>query len=426
MIHSNHTHMADGAHAASAAGEDIACSVYSSFEDITDLQKEWDGLVASVGGEIFLTFDWCRIWWKFYGHRRALHIYVFRRNCDIVGILPLFIESLWLGPVPVRVAKIVGSDFTLAQFTLAVKSECLPEVIRAFMKIAEGHQWDLCSLGPISGFSHGREDLELLFRHTDDTRHYIQVDEIGVQTVFELPDAWDDYLALLNKKERQLMRSNYRKIQASSLQVQCRVATAEDFAEEFDAFVATHQGQWKRSGQAGHFGDWPRSLDFHRDVAEAQLQHDRLRLLRVRVSAECTAYQYSYQLGRRYFEMLMGRSSCDASHAVDLGRLLFAEQTQRAMQQGVRSIDSMRGRYDYKLRLGGKLFPLLRVRIVRKGACRAVRLACFGACASLIDLVYYKLWYCRIAPKLPLPSGPLWSGWIRSNGLRAARTPGRL
>ncbi len=421
MTHSSCVDMVNRVYSGSNDSGDVVCSIHSSFDDVQDLREPWDAIVEASGAEIFLTFDWCRTWWDFYGHKRTLSLCVFRRDHEVVGLLPLFIERVRLGPVSVRAAKIVGSDFTLTQFTLPVKRECLPQVIDAFAGVAESQQWDICSLGPLSGFSHGQEDLRSLFGRLEGGSWRVQIEETGVHTVFELPGSWDEYLALLSKKERQLIRSNYRKIEADGIQVQRHVATKEDFAEVFGDFVTAHQEQWRQLGKAGHFGDWPRSEDFHRAVAQTQLERNRLHLLKVRVAADCVAYQYSYRMGQRYFEILMGRSSGDESHAVDMGRLLFAEQAQRAIEQGIRNIDSMRGRYEYKLRLGGKLFPLLRVRIVRKGACRELRVAGFGMCASLFDKAYYKLWYCRLGPKWSASRGPLWSTWIRSEGLKTGK-----
>lgn len=48
----------------SKATEDITCTVYSSFEDIVGMQEEWDSFVESIRGDIYFTFDWCRIWFS--------------------------------------------------------------------------------------------------------------------------------------------------------------------------------------------------------------------------------------------------------------------------------------------------------------------------------------------------------------------------
>ncbi len=59
--------------------EDITCTVYSSFEDIVHMQKEWDSFVESVDGGIYLTFDWCRLRASLFASlSRLLHLCYYR------------------------------------------------------------------------------------------------------------------------------------------------------------------------------------------------------------------------------------------------------------------------------------------------------------------------------------------------------------
>ena len=69
--------------------------IYEDFEDIAISQSEWDAFMESVDAEIFLTFDWCRSWWKFYGKKRKLKIFIFRERKNICGTGIYFCE---MGP----------------------------------------------------------------------------------------------------------------------------------------------------------------------------------------------------------------------------------------------------------------------------------------------------------------------------------------
>ena len=83
--------------------DNITVEIYHIFDALANMQQEWDDFIESVGGEIFLTYDWCRIWWKYYGHKRDLTIFVFRNGGEICGILPLFREKIWIGPLSIAV-----------------------------------------------------------------------------------------------------------------------------------------------------------------------------------------------------------------------------------------------------------------------------------------------------------------------------------
>ena len=71
----------------------VSVEVFNSFEAIS--REEWDAFVLSVEGDIYVTHDWCRIWWKHY-ENRDLRIFLFRAAGNLVGIVPVFIERLRL------------------------------------------------------------------------------------------------------------------------------------------------------------------------------------------------------------------------------------------------------------------------------------------------------------------------------------------
>ena len=83
---------------------------YSAIEDAEPIRKEWDDFIEKETGDVFLTYDWCRVWWRHYGNRREPLIYVFRDGGEICGILPMFRERIRLGPVSTTVVKLMCSD----------------------------------------------------------------------------------------------------------------------------------------------------------------------------------------------------------------------------------------------------------------------------------------------------------------------------
>jgi hypothetical protein len=396
--------------------KDFSDSVYSSFEEIDSLCEEWDQFVESVGGEIFLTFDWCRLWWKHYGQNRQLRIFMIRYKGDIIGLFPIFLERIWFGPLFVTVAKIVGSDFTLAQFTLPINPNYAEQTVTQFLHGLNEEKWDICNLSPLTYFCHPRRCF-FDFCANENFAFQAKFEDDGVHTIFDLPLSWEDNLAKLSKQVRKHIRQNYNRIQKHNISLQSSLATEKNWQDHFDGFVSAHQKQWQHVGRPGHFGDWPKAYAFHREMAEAQLKKRRLRLLKVQISGHEYAYVYSYKYGKRYFAILRGRSLTDNEFKINLGGLLFTEQAQQAIGQDVESIDSMRGVYEYKLKLGGRLSPLARVRFVRKGLSPFLRSWLFRFFCQFVDIIYYRIWYCRIAPKIPITYGPLLSWWIRTAGI---------
>jgi hypothetical protein len=82
--------------------------------------------------------------------------------------------------------------------------------------------------------------------------------------------------------------------------------------------------------------------------------------------------------------------------------------------EGQTMVDGGRGHYAYKLQIGGSEWPLHTIQLVRRGIGVAARMRLFAACAALLNLVYYKVGFIRLAPRLPLLRHTLWPVWIRS------------
>jgi len=399
----------------------IRVEEYNDFGALASIQQEWDDFVELVGSDIFMTYDWCRVWWKFYGKNRDLRVFVFRNDNELVGIIPLFFETIWLGPVYAKTVKIVGSDFTLAQFSLPIHNKHIKGVIQKFFELLSSeHNWDIMHIGPIAGLYKHYDDLKIAFEKSFGYSHIVASENKGVQTFFKLTDTWDAYLAGLNRKERSKIRRHYRLAYKAgcdkTASVVANCATMSNFEERFTGFIQMHQEHWQRLGKLGHFGDWDSAREFHHELAEAQLNQNRLRLIQIGLGDRCLGYKYGYIFGDKYFDFLDARSDCNKLANVGLGRIIYSEMMKKAIQEKAKWIDSMRGKYKHKLEMGGQLFTTRNLYVIPKKTVTVVRVRLFRLFAWLLNFFYYRVWYHKVAPKLPLRRRALWNTWIRTCG----------
>lgn len=401
--------------------EKIRVEEYNDFGSLASMQQEWDDFVELVCGDIFMTYDWCRVWWKYYGKDRRLRVFVFRNNDELVGIVPLFFERVWLGPIFARTAKIVGSDFTLTQFSLPIHNQHIKGVVQRLFGLLSEDNWDIMHIGPVAGLYKHYDDLKNAFEKSFGYSHIVASENKGEQTFFKLTDTWDEYLATLDRKERSKIRRHYRLAykatgeKTTSIVANC--AAIDNFEKIFEDFVQMHQEHWQRLGKLGHFGDWPSAYNFHRQLAEVQLNQNRLRLIQITLGDWCLGYKYGYIFGENYFDFLDARTDCDELANVGLGRIIYSKMINIAIREKAKWIDSMRGKYKHKLEMGGQLFPTRNLYVVPKRWATVVRVRLFRLFAYLLNFFYYRVWFGRIAPKLNLKRKPLWKSWIRSNAL---------
>ena len=318
--------------------------VFKSFDEVKPLQKEWDEFIESIDGEIFLSYDWCRIWWKYYGGGRDLRIIVVRSDGALVAILPVFLERLGFTPVSLRVVRFVGTDHMPVTIMLPIDPRHLDQVVLLFIEeLNKQYRWDLLYIGALCGRFAAMDRFIAAFNGKWANDYRLDVKTADVQTYFHLSGSWDEQLAGLKKKQRQNINRAYKLLSGDHGTIKTSFSNAASFDQDFTEFLGMHQKQWQADGVAGHFGDWPHSSEFHREVAASQARHGRLRLMKIEVGNVCLGYKYGYRLGKTSYQFLSARNT--ASDISDSGftQVAFGEQAKKAIEAEVTCIDSMRG-----------------------------------------------------------------------------------
>jgi len=383
---------------------------HTSFADVESLRDEWDAFVERIGGDLFSTFDWCRVWWQHYDKGRSLHLVVVRDEPEgaIAAVLPFFAERIWIGPFPLRALRLVGCDHSVTSVAPAVDPPRISEVLsHAFEWLESKVPWDIIQLGPLPGYFEAREQLQATFRKVPAVAD-IELRPTEPHMWFDLPASFDEFLAALSTKERRNARRDERKLEEQGEITREVVTNRASLDEAFDIFIDMHQAHWKAQGCLGHFADWPRAVAFHKDMVHRMFDLDRLMLSRVRIDGDTIASEYSYVFGRRAHWILAARQPGVP------GRIGFCGLVRHACERGAVQVDAMRGYYDYKRLLGAKQEPQYSLVAVRRGTLPKLRFALFRVAARFLDLAYYRLYFSRVAPKLPWTPSPLWRSWIRS------------
>lgn len=391
----------------------VTCSVYHSFDEIRDLQPSWDSFVESVNGDIYLSFDWCRIWWQFYGKGNILRLLIAYRGTEIVGIIPIFIESLWLGPAWLKMAKIAVSDFTMVIVNPPVRSDCAAEVFNHFFDLIINKEGcDAVRIGPLGG---QYETLQQL-RETISQHPKLMLFQDSARlpyTTFHLPKTFEEYIQSLDKRQRGNLRRDLNLIN-KSFKMSQDVIQGQAAADEFGKFVQMHNQQWEAEGKLGHFKDWPHGEAFNAALVSEQAKQGRLKLLRLIADNQVVSYQLCFAFGKRWYWRLPARLVGPEWDKFALGRIGLINEIEIAIAEGVQEIEAGIGHYEYKVKLGGKEYPLYSIMLVRNTIFCRLRVHIFKQLSRALNYFYYRVWFHRVAPKLPFKRRHLWKLWIKS------------
>lgn len=387
--------------------EKADCVIYTSWDALSNSQGPWDEFVESVGGDVYQTYDWCRIWWKHYGGGRELRLFWFEDDGRPVGIVPIAIDRLGPQPLQWKLAKPIGLDFTVMIVNPPMHSEYGEDIFDQVNEhLLEKERCDLVVWGPMA-YNHC---LSSKLRDTSSSRPLVEMKE-GTYTVFPLPETFEAYLESLSQSTRKHFRRDQKSL---SEQYDFCYQLHDDSPVHFERFVQMHREQWKKNNKLGHFGDWPDAQSFHRELAQCHGRLGRLRMFSLRVDGEPIVYRYLYRFGNQYHSILPARLCDPPWDKFGLGRLTHILTVEWAIAEGVRVIEAGRGHYSHKLKLGGRECPAVSAVFGRAGFGGRLKTRLFCRLSKLLTFFYYKLWFSRVAPRLPFRRAPLWRLWIRT------------
>ncbi len=394
---------------------EIQLTVADSFESAGLDVTEWDRAVERLGGPVYMTWDWLRMWWEFYGQGGALRLMIFRKDGEIVGLLPLYLQAAGLPCFHLVVARLVGANIPPKVFDPPIEPASMSTCICLALEALKAQDCGLLSLGPVSD--------EFIVTHgaAEEPWHLPldwQMEKVpaGVYTYFPLPETHEAYLSSLGKNEQKNRRKYELRLLRKEAEVTVEVLgrAAEPLEQPFTEFVRLHTAQWRAEGMPGHFGAWPRALDYNWALVQVQARHRRVRLLRIRANGQTVCAQYAFAWADRWFWELPAREVGPAWDRFSLGPRGIVVMIEQAIREGMKRIEGGLGHYPYKLRLGAAERPVWIYRFTRRSSGRRIRLWTARAVRWGLQWGYHKLYYRRIQPRLPEAwRRPQWRLWLR-------------
>ena len=303
---------------------------------------------------------WWESWWRHLRPRGSeLFLLCVSRGDELIGLAPWYTRrSFGFG----RVVRFLGDGRACSDYaTVAAAPGWRGEVWREIEKwvIAEaGRSWDTFVL---SGISAADEQFSAFCRGLGE--HCIGVHERTIANTWRLslPDSWDAYLAQLSKQHRNRVRRMKRDFYDTGKAVLHRVTNATDFERGFEIQCRLHQIRRHSLGDSGCFAD-PRFKAFLRDATQRFLAAGKLRLQWTEVEGQVVAFDSGFVDNDALFVYQTGFDP--ASSDLSPGRLHFQASIAKAIEEGYRSFDFLRGDEPYKAHFRATPIPVLETRLI--------------------------------------------------------------
>jgi len=326
----------------------VKLTLYDQQSAFEELREEWNELLhRSTSDRVFSTWEWQSTWWEAYKPGELWIIACREETNQLVGLAPWFIET---HPIHGLVVRSIGCVEVTDYLDIIVDTQHIEPVLSTLAAYAaENHEKydviDLCNL-PQGAPGHARFPLALT-----ECGFEVTVKEQEVCPVIHLPSSWEDYLNLLDKKQRHELRRKMRRAESTTEQIEWYiVGDTHDLQQETNYFLelmaASHE-------MKANFLSDPQNERFFKAIVPIAYRNKWLQLSFLKINGVRAASYLNFVYNKHVLVYNSGLLPDQFGH-LSPGIVLLAHNIQYAIETGYTVFDFLRGNEIYKYRMGGQ------------------------------------------------------------------------
>lgn len=324
-----------------------------NLEDAWSIAHPWRSLSLA---NPMLSPEWLLSWWKFFGNQSELFLLESKNTSgETVGIAPFFVhkklvsyqlQTIGSGNVCTDYVKLISSQEYETEVTHAV-SDYLASHFGRQSAIQTG---ELTIEGIKSGETWVAAFCEAIQQHGFHCWETPMANSFRIQ----LPATWQEYVAGLSSTPKRKAKKILAKLESGEITFFSE-SQPDKVLQRLPDLQKAHQNRRNSLGQPGSYAD-PRFGPFLREAVMLLAERNGIRLEWCETDHQVIAI-HLVLVGRD--TSFMYQSGIDPNFmALEPGHALTVAAIRRAMQDGDRFYDFMRGEEPYKVVWGGQAVPL--------------------------------------------------------------------
>lgn len=321
------------------------------LNEFESLKNYWNSLLKNsiIDNNIFLTWEWLSTWWKHFEKERKLLILLVEEGNKILAIAPLMLskyKATRFGPAlgKVEFLGVPHSDYN--NFIILEKEkDCLRNIIDYLKYEVSG--WNWIELREIVESTLTAKLLQEIFL---DSSNKLRKKEhaCSICPYISLPESFDIFMKELNRKQRQSLNRNLRRLQQS---YSVEFKNYKDFGFSVDEamrlFFKLNEMRWKERGLPGVFEKEGSALkDFHLSIAKCFAENGWLGLYFLTLNDDPVSALYGFEYGQKSYGYLTGFDPKYSSHSIGSVSMVFL--IEECIKRGFKEFDMLRGAEAYK------------------------------------------------------------------------------
>lgn len=318
-----------------------------------------------AGSVPFRTWDWLEAWWRHYGDvestdgSTSLLVLTVEEVGKCIGIMPWYV---WCSPWSGRTIRFLGTGEVCSEYLAPMaavgKDARVVEAVAEWLDCDGASLWDMVELNDVDGGDPVLRGLAVAMTARGCKVHWRPGARCWRVT---LPPTWEEYLRQLSSSHRKQVRRMERRFFETGRAQFHTVQSELELQTGMSILVRLHQERQESLGRVGCFAS-QRFAEFHHEVARRLLACQTLRLHWLELDGRPIAAEYHLAGGRGIFVYQGGIDP--ASLAESPGQLITLTTIKRAIEQGYRYFDFLRGDERYKAHWAAQPRPTVKVRIV--------------------------------------------------------------
>ena len=344
--------------------------IITHIEDFEALKYEWDQLAWESDTHIFQTYEWNRVWWKYFGRNKKLHIVAVLKEDKLVGVAPLFEDDVCvLGHKVYSRLQFIGSY--VSQPEGEPLKGCISYSDYLDCIIQPGYEVLFYSL-ILKHFKEvmGNFNEIILDEVSDDSAMFITmvslmekreygfsytIKKASTSPIIELDSSLEAYLNSMSRKARStarryLKRSKQGKAEVFKIE---KVRHADELPGVQEDFIRLHQQQWNSRGFAGTFSE-QRMRDFFLEISKSFYEKNWIEF-NMAVPADgdmkYVAIDVIITYKNRLYLLHRGMDEDPLYRKQGPGNVLLFARLKEAINDGVIVYDMLRGSEEFKLKM---------------------------------------------------------------------------
>lgn len=310
-----------------------------SFADIAQYANPGNTLAWNL---IFTLPQWLAAWWQSFGSGAELHLTAVWLDSKIIGIAPLQLKK--------QTASFIGSTDVCDYLDFVVVPGMERDFFTALLDDLSKkgiERLDLVSLRPYSAVITGLLPL------ARERKYEVVCQQKEVSVEMDLPQTWEEYLAMLDSKQRHEVKRKLTRLDKSG------VKASYYTLDESNAIYGAMDSFFKlfsesRSDKADFMT--PRMDTFFRSMSGAMSQAGLLRLGVLELNRQISAMLMYFDYNGCISLYNSGYNPYYSNLSVGLLSKVFCIRD--SIQKGRKKFDFLKGAENYKYYLGGRDVPI--------------------------------------------------------------------